>query len=81
MVQRLQADAEGFWRGSLAQDGPIEIWVIQGERYLFNGNHRYHAADIARRAIPDDMIKIVEKPGVPIPTFLLKDLVWLPGLK
>ena len=81
MVQRLLADSASFWADALAQDGPIEIWVINGERYLYNGNHRFHAAVQSGVAIPPDLIRIVDKPGSTIPTFLLQDLVWLPGLK
>ena len=41
--------------------GPIEVWVIRGERYLFNGNHRFQAALQASVEIPADLIRIVEK--------------------
>ena len=33
-------------------DGPIEIWEIGGERFLYNGNHRFHAAVLAGVEIP-----------------------------
>jgi hypothetical protein len=81
MAQRLNADPTRFWQDALATDGPIEIWVINGERYLYNGNHRFQAATQAGVHIPADMIRIVDKTGSQISTFLLKDLTWLPGVK
>ena len=81
MAFLLLADAALFWRDALSRDGPIEVWVIQGERYLYNGNHRYHAAVRAGVEIPEGAVVLVDKAGSPIPSFLLKDLVWLPGFK
>jgi hypothetical protein len=81
MAQQLKANPTRFWQDALANDGPIEIWVINGERYLFNGNHRFHAAVQAGVDIPADGIRIVDKAGSQIPTFLLNALTWLPGVK
>ena len=81
MAQQLRANPTTFWHDALSKDGPIEIWVVNGERYLFNGNHRFQAALQAGVEIPADMIRIVDKTGVQIPTFLLADLTWLPGVK
>ena len=81
MAQHLQLDPARFWQESLAQDGPIEIWEIQGDRFLYNGNHRYHAAVQAGVEIPDFMIKVVDRTGTFIPTFPLDQLDWLPGTK
>ncbi len=81
MAQQLKANPTKFWQDALAKDGPIEIWNINGERYLFNGNHRFQAALQAGVDIPVDMIRIVDKTGSQIPTFLLKDLTWFPSVK
>jgi hypothetical protein len=81
MVQQLRTNAAQFWQIALATDGPIDIWVINHERYLFNGNHRFQAALQAGVAIPANMIRIVDKTGSQIPTYLLMDLTWLPGFK
>lgn len=81
MTQQLKANPTTFWQDTLATDGPMEIWILGGDRYLFNGNHRFQAALQADVEIPTDAIRIVNKVGLPIPTFLLKDLTWLPGLK
>jgi hypothetical protein len=81
MARELRSDAPRFWQESLARDGPIEIWEIDGERFLYNGNHRFQAALQEGVQIPAVMIRIVEVTGSNIPTFLLEDLVWLPGLK
>src|SRR5687767_14966892 len=77
MAQQLLADPSAFWRISLATDGPLDIWVINGERYLYSGNHRFQAALQARVDIPADMVRITDKTGSPIPTFLLANLTWL----
>ena len=81
MAQQLQANPTAFWQNALANDGPIEVWDINGERYLFNGNHRLQAALQAGVDIPADMIRIVNKTGSQVPTFLLKDLTWVFGVK
>ena len=41
ITRELTTDPTSFWRDALATDGPIEIWEIAGERWLYNGNHRY----------------------------------------
>ena len=60
MARALQTDATRFWARSLQSDGPIEIWEINGERFLSNGNHRYQAAVLIGVEIPDDMIMVRE---------------------
>jgi hypothetical protein len=81
MVQELKTDPVKFWQDALATDGPIEIWEINGERWLFNGNHRYQAAIQAGADIPAANIKIVDKTGSTIPTWRFDQMTWLPGLK
>jgi hypothetical protein len=81
MAQALAADAEQFWQESVQRNGPVVIWVINGERFLYNGNHRYHAAVQAGVEIPDDVVQVVDKPGSVVPTFPLDQLDWLPGMK
>jgi len=81
MARALAGDPDRFWQESLAKDGPIEIWEISGERFLFNGNHRYHAAVQAGVEIPSYMIRLVDRTGSNIPTFPLDQLTWLAGLK
>jgi hypothetical protein len=81
MAGALAADAQRFWQDSFARDGPIEIWEIGGRRFLYNGNHRYHAAIRAGVEIPDTMIVVVDRTGSTIPTFPLDQLDWLPGHK
>jgi hypothetical protein len=81
MVQAIRAHANQFWRESLRNDGPIEIWEIGGERFLFNGNHRYQAAVTAGADIPNDMVMVRDRTGSAIPTFRIDQLVWLPGRK
>lgn len=53
MVQALRADPALFWQESFDKDGPVEVWEITGERFLYNGNHRYQAAVQAGVDIPD----------------------------
>jgi hypothetical protein len=81
MVQQLRADADRFWQESLARDGPIDIWVIRGERFLYNGNHRFHAASQAGVEIPSQAVRITDMTATTIPTFLLENVVWLSGFK
>jgi hypothetical protein len=81
MAIQMKANPTKFWQDTLIKDGPVEIWIINGERYLYNGNHRFHAAVKAGVDIPKDVIRTANKTGSLIPTFLLKDLVWLPGFK
>jgi hypothetical protein len=81
IAQQLAIDPDGFWQASVAADGPIEIWEIAGERFLFNGNHRYHAAVQSGVEIPVTAIRIVQMSGSTIPTFSLAQQVWLPGVK
>lgn len=81
MAKALAADAAKFWQESVSKDGPIEVWEINGERYLYNGNHRYHAAVQAGADIPEFAIVIVDRTGSSIPTFPLDQLTWLPGFK
>ncbi len=81
MANAVAADAPKFWQESVSKDGPLEIWEINGERYLYNGNHRYHAAVQAGVEIPDAAILIVDRTGSSIPTYPLDQLDWLPGFK
>lgn len=81
IAQRLKADSLAFWQASVAADGPIEIWEIQGKRYLYNGNHRYHAAVQVEADIPADAVRIVDMTGSTIPIFTLAQQVWLQGVK
>jgi hypothetical protein len=81
MVQELRVDAAKFWQESLARNGPIEIWEINGERWLFNGNHRYQAAVAAGVAIPAAIFAIVVRTGSSIPTYPFDQMTWLPGVK
>lgn len=81
MVQEIRTDPARFWQQSFQDDGPIEIWVIGGRRFLANGNHRYQAAVLAGADIPDDMIDVQDKTGLAVPTFPLDQLDWLPGRK
>lgn len=81
MAQALHHDASQFWQETLNRDGPIEIWEINGERFLYNGNHRYHAAVQAAVEIPESSLIIKDMTGTVIPTFALDQLNWLPGFK
>ena len=81
IAQELKTDAAKFWQDALAKDGPIEIWEIQGERWLFNGHHRYQAAIQAGVDIPAAHIRIVAKSSSSIPTWRFDQMTWLPGLK
>jgi hypothetical protein len=81
MARAIQANPVRFWRRSFLNDGPFQIWEINGERYLYNGNHRYHAAIQAGAEIPDDMIRYDDMTGSAILTFPLDQLDWLPGMK
>jgi hypothetical protein len=81
LAQLLLIDAARFWQEAMARDGPIEIWVIGGNRYIHNGNHRFQAALQAGVEIPPEVVVIVDKTGSQVPTFLLHNLTWVPGLK
>ena len=60
---------DAFWQQSLQDDGPIEIWEINGEGFLYNGNHRWHAAVAAGVGIPQALIEIKAKPGATVLTW------------
>ena len=81
IARELTTDPTRFWRDALATDGPIEIWEIAGERWLFNGNHRYLAAIQAGVDIPSDQIVIVGKAVSPIPTWPFHQMTTLAGQK
>jgi hypothetical protein len=81
MRQQLRKDATTFWKQALSQDGPIDIWEINGERYLYNGNHRWHAAVEEGCLIPAENIRIIDKTGSQIPTWKLNQIKRLPGIK
>jgi hypothetical protein len=81
MAQALATDPAKFWQEALARNGSIEIWEISGDRFLYNGNHRYHAAIQAGVEIPAAAVVIVDRTGSSIVTYPLDQLTWLPGLK
>ena len=81
MVAALLTDPEAFWQKALDEDGLVEVWEINGERFLFNGNHRYQAASRAGVEIPDSMVDIKNQSGSNIPTFYFHQMVWMPGVK
>ena len=81
MTRELMTDPARFWRHALAADGPIEIWEIQGERWLANGNHRFQAAVRAGVEIPADQLRMMVKTGLVIPTWRFNEMTWLPGIK
>lgn len=81
MARAISKDPDKFWRRAFARDGPIVVWEINGDRFLFNGNHRYHAAIQAGAEIPDDMVRYEDRTGSPIPLFPLDQQTWLPGMK
>lgn len=81
MARALTVDPTFFWASTLRMNGPIEVWVINGERYLFNGNHRYQAALAAGADIPPEAVVIVDQTGSSILTFRFDQMVWMPGRK
>lgn len=81
MAGQMQSDPVQFWADSVAQDGLLVIWEINGERFLFNGNHRWHAAVEAGALIPAHAVQVVRKPASAVPTFRLQDMTRLPGVK
>lgn len=81
IVHQLLTDTANFWRHALAMDGPIEIWEINGERWLYNGNHRYQAAIKAGVDIPDTQFRIVQMHGSTIPTWRFDQMTWLTATK
>ena len=80
MVKQLKRNPNKFWRDTL-KDGPIEIWEIKGERFIYNGNHRFQAAIKAKVNIPKWAIEIKDKTTSSIPTFSFKNMDWIPGVK
>lgn len=81
MVQLLRIDPDAFWSDSFRTDGPVEVWELNGQRFLSNGNHRYQAASIADVEIPDQMIVIRQMTGSGVLTFRFDQMIWLPGRK
>ena len=81
IARELQTDPTKFWQDALASDGPIEIWEIAGERWLYNGNHRYQAAVQAGVDIPADQVLIVDKTNSSVPTWRFDQMTTLSGLK
>jgi hypothetical protein len=73
--------AAGFWQQAMIDDGPIAIWIINGERWLSNGNHRFQAAIRAGVEIPESHITITDMSGRAIPTWRFDQMTWLPGRK
>ncbi len=62
------------WDKAKENDGFIEIWEINGKRYLANGNHRYFAAEQAGVSIPKAQILIMNKEKTEAPTFLRENM-------
>jgi len=81
MRGQLRNDPAAFWKQALSQDGPIEIWEINGQRYLYNGNHRWHAAVEEGVTIPAENIRIIDKTGSQIPTWQPNQVQRLTGKK
>lgn len=80
-TQKLITNPALFWQAAMARDGPIVIWEINGERWLYNGNHRYQAALQAGVEIPDSQIKTVDMSGTTILTWRFDEMIWLAGIK
>ena len=81
IAQELLSDPTAYWQSALAQDGPIEIWEINGERWLYNGNHRYQAAVLANVDIPESQVSVVAMTGTSIPKWRFDQMTWLAGVK
>jgi hypothetical protein len=81
IAQELLVNPTALWQAAFSRDGPIVIWEINGERWLFNGNHRYQAAMQAGVEVPDAHIKIVDMTGSAIPTWRFDQMIWLAGVK
>lgn len=81
IAEVLLSNPTQFWQDALVQDGPIEIWEINAERWLYNGNHRYQAAVQADVDIPESNIKIINMTGTAIPTWRFDQMIWLTGFK
>lgn len=81
MVLAIRSDPDGFWRESFRTDGHVRVWVIGGERFLSNGNHRYQAALTAGSDIPEEMIEVQDAAGSGALTFRFDQMTWLPGRK
>lgn len=62
------------WNKAKENDGFIEIWEINGNRYLGNGNHRYFAAEQLGIDIPAAQIIIIDKSHTEVPTFLRENM-------
>jgi hypothetical protein len=73
--------AEAFWRSTVARDGPITIYEINGQRYIFNGNHRFQAALAEGAEIPEWAIRVEQRPNYTGPLFRLDQMDRLPGTK
>ncbi len=80
MAEKLTQNPSKFWRESVAEDGPIEIWVINDSYFITNGNHRYQAALKTGATIPSEAIEVLKSDSA-IPTFSLENLTWMPGKK
>lgn len=77
----LGVDPAGYWQQAMIDDGPIAIWIINGERWLSNGNHRFQAAIRAGVEIPESHVTITDMSGTAIPTWRFAQMTWLPGRK
>jgi len=73
MICKMQ-EGQFDWEKARQNDGYIEIWEIRGRRYLANGNHRYHAAEVVGIEIPGGQVIIINKGKIEVPTFLRKNM-------
>ncbi len=73
MIQKME-EGKFDWEKAKENDGFIEIWEVQGNRYLANGNHRYYAAEQIGIDIPPAQIVIIDKGNKDIPTFLRENM-------
>jgi hypothetical protein len=81
MIQALLANSTAFWRNAEVIDGPMEIWEIDGDRWVYNVNHRYQAALQIDVEIPDSHIQLIDRTGSLIPTWRFDQMIWLAGKK
>jgi hypothetical protein len=81
IAAELIADPAKYWQEAMLDDGPITIWIINGERWLSNGNHRYQAAIRVGADIPETQVIIADMTSQAIPTWRFDQMNWLPGRK
>lgn len=73
MIQTMK-EGKFDWDKAKENDGFIEIWEVNGNRYLANGNHRYYAAEHLGINIPKAQIIIIDKGNIEVPTFLRENM-------